>query len=271
MAGTSAGHKATVGLGLVTVPVRLQVTADDDRPQFNQLHAPCGARVRYRKVCEGCGNEVSPEEIVKGFQVDRETYVQVTDEDLEALPVATKKSFQVELTLGPSDIDPVMFTGKSYYVQPEDVAAHAYGLVLGAFLAEDKAGLGRFAFRESRERLALLRARADTLVLELLYWPAEIRTLSAKDYEVGSGTKGEMGLARQLVDSLSGSFDPAAYKDTYREMLLARIEEKQAGIEPVAVEAAPAGKGITDLQAALKASVEASKKKATASRGRKAS
>jgi len=251
--------KGSITFGLVTVPIRLHVAVDERTVRFHQLHDACGSRIRQKKVCEGCGVDVGMDEIVKGFELDRETCVRVTDEDFEALPVATKKVVNVFQFVDPEEIDPVLFTGKTYYVQPEEAGARGYALMKQAMLGAHKAGLARFAFRESRERLALVRPRSDTLVLEMMFWPDEVRALSAPEFDV-KVTRPELTVAKQLVENMTAEFDPAAHHDTYREMLVERIEAKAAGIEVPA--AAPAPKktaAVVDLMETLRASVAATK------------
>jgi len=271
--------KGSLSVGIVTLPVRLHKANEEAPVRFNQLHAADGHRIRQKRFCEGCGNEVSTDEIVKGFPLGGDTYVQVTDEDLEALPVATKKVVQIDQFVDPGDIDATLFLGRSYYVQAEEAGARGYAIMHKAMLDEQMAGLGRIAFRESKERLALVRARHDTLVLDLLFWPDEVRTVSDAGYDA-TPAKGEVAMARQLVEALSGPFDPAAHTDTYREVLMDRINAKAAGVEPTDEVEIPKAK-VEDFMAAIKASVEATKKgkgrevvparKPTAKRARKAS
>jgi DNA end-binding protein Ku len=254
-----APWKGSLSVGLLSLPVRLHKAADEKAPAFKQLHQADSSPVGRRMYCKGCGNDVSMDEIVKGYQLDSETFIPITDDDLDALPVATKKVVQIDQFVYPDEIDAAMFLGRSYYIQPEDASKKAYGLLLGAMLGEGKAGLCRIAFRESRERLGLLRARNDLLVLDLLFWPDEVR--QADSYVVPGGSKAETDLARQLIAGLSAPFQPEEHRDRYREMLLERIEAKVAGTEVPAAKTTSEAP-VVEFMEALKASVEQTKKKA---------
>jgi DNA end-binding protein Ku len=253
-----AQWKGSLSFGLVSIPVMLMKASDDDRIAFNQLHDACGGRIRYQKVCGSCGVEVSQDEIARGFEVAKDDYIRITDEDLGSLPAATKKLVDVSRFIPATDVDALLYSGKAYYLQPEEAGLRGYALVLEAMKQTGTVGVGKIAFRESREHLALISAREDTLVLELAHWPEEVRSLSpAALPDVGSD---ELQMAVQLVENLTVDWNPADYRDVYREQLRDIIEAKTQGKQPVPA-TAPKVAPVKDFMAALQASVEATKKK----------
>lgn len=246
----------SLSFGLVTIPVRLHVATDDRKLEFNQLHAADGERVRQKKVCEGCGNEVSLDEIAKGWQFVKGEYVVVTDEDLAGLPLASKKLIDV-MQFTDDTIDPVYLTGKHYYVQPDDDAGmRGYALLHRAMADSGVVAIGRVAFREQKEYLVVIRPREDTLVLETLHFHDEVRVPNIVD--LPDVPKRELAVAGQLVESMTEGFDIAAAVDGYRTQLTERLEAKAAGkaIPAASAPATPVSTGASDLMAALQASVK---------------
>ena len=254
--------KGAISFGLVTIPVAVYPATEEKTLRFNQLHDDDGGRIRQKRVCEKDGEEVSFEHIVKGYEVEKDRYVVLTDEDFEAVPVASSRAIDIVQFVEFDQIDPVLYK-KSYYLVPEETGAKAYALLREAMRQDDRVGIAKVSFRD-KEHLAALRFKDDAFVLETMYWPDEIREADFGGVDVNADVRDqELSMARQLIDSLSGEWAPEQYSDAYREALLAIVEAKLNGQEIEIVEQEPAAK-VVDLMEALKASVAAAKKGASA-------
>jgi DNA end-binding protein Ku len=250
--------KGAISFGLVTIPVSVYPVTEEKGLKFNQLHDEDGGRIRYKRVCEKDGEEVTFEHIVKGYEVEKDRYVVLTDEDFDAVPVESSRAIDIERFVDLDDIDPVMFK-KSYYLIPEETGAKAYGLLREAMSEDGRVGIAKVSFRD-KEHLAALRFKDDAFVLETMYWPDEIRGADFGGVDVsGKVTGQELEMARQLIDSLAGEWTPDSFSDEYREGLLKIVEAKLHGQEIEVVAAEPTAK-VVDLMEALKASVAAAKK-----------
>ena len=252
--------KGSISFGLVTIPVGLFTATDNKRPKFKQLRDKDHSPIRYKRVAEADGEEVAWEHIVKGYEVDKGTYVVFTDEELEAIGKAIAGTVDVVQFVDASEIDPIYYRS-SYYLAPEKAGVKAYRLLLKALQEKNMVGIAKVAIRE-REYLATLRAQDDVLVLETMYWPDEIREpefeLLAEEVEVRSE---EMQMAEMLIDNLTSTFDPSAWHDDSREAVEEMARRKVEGEEVVVTAEAPQPSGVVDLMEALKASVEATKAK----------
>jgi DNA end-binding protein Ku len=250
--------KGAISFGLVTIPVAVYPATEEKTLRFNQLHDEDGGRIRYKRVCEKDGEEVTFEHIVKGYEVEKDRYVVLTDDDFDAVPVPSSRAIDIVQFVEFDEIDPVLFK-KSYYLIPEETGAKAYALLREAMKEDDRVGIAKVSFRD-KEHLAALRFKDDAFVLETMYWPDEIREADFGGVDVHEDVRDqELGMARQLIDSLTGAWEPSQYADAYREALLQIVEAKLNGQEIEVVEAEPAAK-VVDLMEALKASVAAAKK-----------
>jgi DNA end-binding protein Ku len=250
--------KGAISFGLVTIPVSVYPATEEKGLKFNQLHDEDGGRIRYKRVCEKDGEEVSFEHIVKGYEVEKDRYVVLTDEDFDAVPVESSRAIDIERFVDLDDIDPVMFK-KSYYLIPEETGAKAYALLREAMSEDGRVGIAKVSFRD-KEHLAALRFKDDAFVLETMYWPDELREADFGGVDVGGKvTDQEMAMARQLIESLAGEWEPEQFSDEYREGLLEIVEAKLHGQEIEVVAPEPTAK-VVDLMEALKASVAAAKK-----------
>ncbi len=249
--------KGAISFGLVTIPVAVYPATEEKSLRFNQLHDEDLGRIRYKRVCSIDGEEVEYDHIVKGYEVEKDRYVVLTDEDLDAVPVESSRAIDIQQFVELDEIDPILFK-KSYYLVPEETGAKAYALLRKALADENKVGIAKVSFRD-KEHLAALRFKDDVFVLETMYWPDEIRAAEFETLDAdGKVRQNEVEMARQLIESLTEAWDPERYRDEYREALLDIVEKKLAG-EPIEVpEEAPPAR-VVDLMAALKASVEAAK------------
>jgi DNA end-binding protein Ku len=252
--------KGAISFGLVTIPVAVYPATEEKTLRFNQLHDEDGGRIRYKRVCEKDGEEVTFEHIVKGYEVEKDRYVVLTDEDLNAIPVESSRAIDIHRFVDLEEIDPVMFK-KSYFLVPEETGAKAYALLREAMADDGRVGIAKVSFRD-KEHLAALRFKDEAFVLETMYWPDEIREADFGGVDVSAKVRGqELEMAKQLIESLSGEWNPEEYSDEYREALLQIVEAKLNGQEIEVVAPEPTAK-VVDLMEALKASVAAAKKEA---------
>lgn len=250
--------KGAISFGLVTIPVSVYPATEEKTLRFNQLHDDDGGRIRMKRTCSIDGEEVGYEHIVKGYEYEKDRYVILTDEDFEAIPVESSRAIDIQQFVELEEIDPMQYK-KSYYLVPEETGAKAYALLREALNRSGKVGIAKVSFRD-KEHLAALRFRDEAFVLETMYWPDEIREADFGGVDVSAKVRpNELEMAQTLIDNLTADWDPAEFKDDYREALLRIVEAKINGEEIEIVEAEPAAK-VVDLMEALKASVAAAKK-----------
>ncbi|GAA4133970.1 Ku protein [Actinomadura keratinilytica] len=266
--------KGAISFGLVTIPVKVYSATEQRDVSFHQVHRTDGGRIRYRRVCTVDGEEVPYADIAKGYELPSGEMVVLTDEDFADLPLSTSRRIDVLQFVAEEEVDPIYFA-KSYYLEPDAQGTKPYVLLRDALEQSGRVALVKVALRQ-RESLATLRVRDGVFVMETMLWPDEIRTpdfpFLGEDIEV---RKQELAMATSLIETMEGAFDPAEYKDAYREALEAVIEAKVEGREVARPEEAAAEEPAADLLSALRASVEAAKKsrgekKASAGAGKKA-
>jgi DNA end-binding protein Ku len=253
--------KGTVSFGLVSIGVKLFSATEEKDVSFHQVRRSDGSRIRYRRVAEADGEEVSYGDIAKGYQLPSGETVVLTDDDFADLPLPSAKVVDVVQFVPQDQIDPIYFA-KSYYLEPEKNAVKPYVLLRDALTDSGMAGLVKVAIR-NREQLATLRVRDGVIVLETMIWPDEIRTpdFAFLDEDVDLRPQ-ERSMAESLVSSMAGDFEPDAFRDEYREALQQVIDAKVEGREVVEApeEAQPNAGNVVDLMSALRASVDAAKR-----------
>ena len=252
--------KGAVSFGLVSIAVKLYSATEEKDIRFHQVHRTDGGRIKYKRTCSVDGEEVTYDDIAKGYDIGGGEMVILTDEDFADLPLTSSRSIDV-LEFVPADqIDPIMFA-KAYYLEPEGQAAKPYVLLRDALQDADRVAIVKVALRQ-REQLATLRVREDVLVLNTMLWPDEVRSVDFAFLDEDIETRpAELAMASSLIDSMAGSFKPDEFTDNYREALQEVINAKIEGrevVQPEEAEEAPAA--AVDLMAALKASVERAKK-----------
>ncbi len=252
--------KGAISFGLVTIPVKLYSATEEKDVSFHQVRRSDGSRVKYKRVAAEDGEEVAYGDIAKGYELPSGETVVLTDEDFTGLPLATSRAIDVLQFVPLEQVDPIYFA-KSYYLEPDKSGVKPYVLLRDALEQSGRVALVKVALR-NRESLATLRVRDGVFVLETMLWPDEVRrpdfAFLEEQVEVRSQ---ELAMAGSLIETLSGEFDPSAYKDSYREALEAVIEAKIAGREVVQPsDTQPTVGTVVDLMAALRASVEAAKK-----------
>jgi DNA end-binding protein Ku len=249
-----------ISFGMVTVPVKLYSALNRKSVRFHQLSGRTGVRIAQRRVDPQSGDEVPYEDVVKGFEIAPDRYVVIEPGELETLQPKKTKTIEIEDFVELSQIDPV-FYDHPYYLAPGPGGAKPYRLLLEAMRETGKVAIARVVIR-SKEQLVAIRPMGEVLGMATMIFADEILPAERLD-EISEAaevttTKRELDIAKQLVDSLAGEFEPDKYSDTYREEVLALIERKAQGeaiaVQPVLEEvAAPA----PDLMSALKASLDA--------------
>jgi DNA end-binding protein Ku len=252
----------SISFGLLNVPVKLYSAVSRRQISFRELRESDKSRVRHKRVAEADGEEVPYEDIVKGYELGPEQYVVFNRDELEELDPKKTKAIEVEEFVDLDDIDPIYFV-QPYYLGPEQGAERAYALLVKAMADERKVAIARFVLR-NREHLAALRPMDGVLTLTTMRFADEIVKPEELDGivpdDVEAPKKKEIDMAKQLVASLTGEFDPTQFQDEYREELLAMIERKAEGEEIVAaVSEEPTPTKAPDLMAALEESLAAVK------------
>lgn len=253
--------KGAVSFGLVTIPVKVYGATETKDISFRQIHPADSGRIRYKRVCEVCGEEIPYAEIARGYETEDGRMAILTDEDFADLPSAEGKSVEVVQFAEMDQVDPTYFE-KTYVMEPDGTGTKPYVLLLRALSESGRAAVVRVALR-SRESLALIRPMGDVLLLHTMLWPDELRDLSfAAPADDVSVSDAEVSMARMFIDQLSADFDPTQFVDTYREELEKVVEAKLEGVEvPAPEEGGQRPAEVVDLVAALRASVEAAKKR----------
>ncbi|RKN12936.1 Ku protein [Streptomyces radicis] len=247
--------KGSISFGLVTIPIKVVSATENHSVSFRQVHTSDEGRIRYRKVCEIDGEEVSGEQIGKAYETADGSLVQLTDADLNALPLPTARTVEILGFVPVSSIDPYQLD-RSYYLTADAGAAKPYVLLREALRRADKGAIAKLAMR-GRETLALVRAlEDDVLGMHTLLWPDEIRSAGGlAPGEQVTVRDAEIDLAYTLMDTL-GEVDMAELHDEYREAVEALVDAKLTGRAPeLAEEGAPGGAKVVDLMAALEDSV----------------
>jgi DNA end-binding protein Ku len=261
--------KGAITFGLITIPVGLYTAVEEKDFRFNQLHAKDNGRIRYKRICTVCGEEVPYDEIVKGYEFEKGNYVVFTEEEMEQIPAESIKAIDVVSFVPLDEIDPIYFQ-KAYYVAPEPSGVKAYKLLERALGDSRKVGVAKITLRE-KEHLATLRVKDGVFILETMHWPDEIRKPEFEELDKDPEIRQqELAMAKSLIENLSDSFNPEEFVDNYRQRLEEAVQAKVEGMQ-VTITPAKEPTQILDLMEALKASVEATKQKSEAKQKEKAS
>ena len=250
--------KGALSFGLVNIPVGLYPATADKGIHFNQFEEGTSDRIRYKKVNERTGDEVSPDRIVRGFDLGGGEYVLLNDEELES--AEPKRSRQIEISdfVDLTEIDPVYFRA-SYYLAPEGEGTDkAYALLRQAMSESRKVAIATLVMR-NKEYLVAIRPEGDALALHTMYFADEVRVPGREfplpeDPEI---SERELSMAQMLIGSMESDWDPARFHDTHREKVEALIEEKRGGREIVIQSVPEAPTKVVDLMEALNASIAA--------------
>ncbi|MGA7096542.1 MAG: Ku protein [Acidimicrobiia bacterium] len=251
--------KGAINFGLVTIPVGLYTATDNKTPKFKQLRKTDHSPIRYKRVAEADGEEVVWDDIVRGYEFEKDRYVVFTDEELESVHTDGNKLVDVVQFVDESEIDP-MYYKSSYYLAPEKTGIKAYKILEEALREKGRVGIAKVSIRE-KQQLATLRAQDGVIVMETMYWPDELREAEFEELDANVEIRPEeIEMAGSLIDNLTRPFAEDEYVDRTREAVEELAAKKVAGEEIIAVQS-PEPTKVVDLLDALKASVEATKAK----------
>jgi DNA end-binding protein Ku len=252
--------KGAVSFGLVSVPVKLYAATESHDISFRQVHAKDGGRIKYQRVCSVDGEEVAYADIAKGYETEDGQMVVLDDDDLAELPASSSREISVEKFVPSDQVDP-MWLEKSYYLEPDKAAAKPYALLREALKEADRVAIVTVSIR-TRMTTAVLRVRDDVIVMQTMLWPDEVRKpdFAGLDATEHAAKPQELKMAKMLVDTLAGDYDPSEYDDDYQKAVEALVQAKLEGGEVKAPEEPKKSTGeVVDLLAALQRSVDAAK------------
>lgn len=250
-----------LSFGLVAIPVELYSATEAHRPVFHQFEEGTADRIRYQRVNERTGDEVGYADVVKGADIGGGNYVMLDQDELDSVAPGRSRSLDIHTFVDLDEIDAIYFD-KTYFLGPGKEAAKPYALLRDAMEHSGKAAIASFVMR-GKEYLAAVRADGGLLALETLFFADEVRDPRAEIDTLPGRVKlsqQEVRMARQLVDTMSGPWTPSEYRDTYTDRVNELIEAKKNEKEFQPAAEPPAATNVSDLTAALQASVDAAKK-----------
>ncbi|OBI05277.1 Ku protein [Mycolicibacter heraklionensis] len=256
--------KGSIAFGLVNVPVKVYSATEDHDIKFRQVHAKDNGRIRYRRVCEECGEVVDYGDIARAYESDDGRMVVITDDDIANLPEERDHEIAVLEFVPAADLDPMLFD-RSYFLEPGSKSIKSYVLLAKTLAETDRVAIVHFTLR-NKTRLAALRvkdfSKREVMVVHTLLWPDEIRDPDFPALDTKVEVKpAELKMAGQVVESMADEFDPDRYHDTYQEQLHELIAAKLEGDEAFTPEERPAELDATEDVSDLLAKLEASVKK----------
>jgi DNA end-binding protein Ku len=273
--------KGYISFGLISVPIRLFVAARESHVSFNQIHQVCGSRIKQQTYCPTCDRVVERSELVKGYPVDKESYVIVSNEELKALEASSSETMEIVQFVKLPDVDPLYYQ-TSYFSVAEDPGRKAYSLIHKGMQDLKLGAIAKITLHQ-REQIVMIRPFEKGLVLHTLYYPEEIRAVAEYDNQPDVEVqKAEVELAEQFMKQLTGEFHPENFKDEYESRVEQLIESKQGQAEVPGKQPKKKLAPVIDLMEALrksmaqgpeaKAAVEEKKppQRATAQRKKKA-
>jgi len=251
-----ANWKGFLRLSLVTCPVALYpATSESEKISFNQLNRKTGHRIKYLKVDADSGEEVANEDIVKGYALDKETFIEVSKEELDNVALESTRTIDIDEFVDWDQIDP-RYLIRPYYLRPDGKVGHdAFAVIRETIREMDKVAIGRVVLT-NREHIIALEPLGKGLVGTLLRYPYEVRSQDEYFDEIQDVkiTKDMLDLAKHIVNQKSGQFEPAKFEDQYETALVELINQKRAG-KPITPKSRPAASNVVDLMEALRRSV----------------
>lgn len=251
-----ANWKGFLRLSLVTCPVALYpATSESEKISFNQLNRQTGHRIKYLKVDADTGDEVPNEDIVKGYELEKGQYIEVSKEELEELALESTRTIEIDEFVDKSDIDP-RYLIRPYYLRPDGKVGHdAFAVIRETIREMNKVAIGRVVLT-NREHIIALEARDKGLIGTLLRYPYEVRDPAEyfDDIQDVRVTKDMLDLAKHIVNQKAGNFEPSKFEDHYETALVDLINQKRAG-KVIRPKERPKGENVVDLMDALRQSV----------------
>ncbi len=251
--------KGHLTFGLVSFPIKLFSAARGESVSFNQLHKVDGSRIKQVLFCQAEDKPIPRSEIVKGFEYEKDRYVTIEDEDIKKVAPASAKVMEVLEFVKADQVDPIYYE-TSYYMAPDEAGEKPYALLFEALKKSGYCGVGKIAMH-NREHIVILRPGKNGVLLHTMFFNHEIRQVDEFRTDTSLVSDKELALANLLIETLAAEFEPAKYKDSYRENLMAMIEAKKAGQEVIATPE-PQQHKVIDILEALKASLAMAKKPA---------
>jgi len=263
-----ANWKGFLRLSLVTCPVALYpATSDTEKVSFNQINRKTGHRIKYLKVDAETGDEVTSEDIVKGYKVDTDTYIEVTKDELDDIALDSTHTIEIDEFVPKTDIDN-RYLIRPYYLVPDGKVGHdAYAVIRETIRSMDKVAIGRVVLT-NREHIIALEPLETGLMGTLLRYPYEVRSETEyfDDIQDVKLTKDMLDLAKHIVEKKSGAFEPELFEDHYETALIDLINKKRSGA-PIAAKSTPKSSGnVINLMDALKKSLASEKDAAPAAK-----
>jgi len=245
--------KGFISFGLITIPVRLFAAARTERVSFNQIHQVCGGRIKQQTFCPQCDRVVERSELVKGYEVEKDRYVIVNDEEIKAMAPASSDTMEILEFVKADTIDPIYYDS-SYFMVPEEAGKKAYHLLLETMRKSGYSAIAKIAMHQ-REYTVVVRPHADGLLLHTMFYPEEVREVPEfrRDENVAVKPQ-EVALAEKLVEGLAADFEPAKYHDEYQTKMQQMIEAKKEGLT-VSIDAPRKRAPVIDLMQALQKSL----------------
>jgi DNA end-binding protein Ku len=255
---------AHISFGLVTIPVGIYSAIDEQDIHFNQLHAPCGSRIKQQRFCPVCQREVKYEELVKGYEIAKDHYVRIDPDELDRLQAAESEAMQILEFVPLSAVDPIYFES-TYYLGAEKQGEKAYQLLAQAMEEMKRVALAKYVWR-GKESLHVIRSVNGRLLMHRMYYQDEIRPFEEALKQDQKPAPAELKLASQLIESISSeTFEAGAYRDEYRQRVLELIDEKSKGKTiSLAPKTAVHATDVVDLMQRLKESVAQNAQKKSA-------
>jgi len=247
--------KGYISFGLISVPIRLFVAAREHHISFNQIHSVCGTRIRQQIFCPHCDRVVERSEIAKGYPVDKDNYVLVTNEELKALEAQSSETMEIMQFVKLPDVDPLYYQ-TSYFSVAEDPGRKAYSLIHKGMQQLKLGAIAKITLHQ-REQIVMIRPFEQGLVLHTLYYPEEIRAVAEYDNQTDvTVQKAELELAEQFMKQLTAEFHPENFSDEYESRVEQLLESKQGQAAAPGKQSKKKLAPVIDLMAALRKSME---------------
>ncbi|HMF76036.1 MAG TPA: Ku protein [Bryobacteraceae bacterium] len=245
--------KGYITFGLITIPVRLFAAARTERVSFNQIHQVCGTRIKQQIFCPHCDRVVERSELAKGYEVEKDRYVIVNDEEIKGIAPASSDTMEILEFVKADGIDPIYFDA-SYFMTAEEAGKKAYHLLYEAMQKSGFSAIAKIAMHQ-REYTVVVRPHADGLLLHTMFYPEEVREVPEFRQDPNIVVKPqEVALAEKLVEGLASDFDPSKYHDEYQTKMMQMLEAKREG-QTVGAEAPRKRAPVIDLMQALQKSL----------------
>ncbi len=245
--------KGYIAFGLVSIPIRLYAAVREERVGFNQIHEVCGSRIRQQLFCPTCDRVVERSEIRKGYEVSKDNYVLIEDEEIKKIAPPSSETMEIRQFVKLADIDPMYFDA-SFYVVPEEAGKRAYQLLLTAMHKLEYVALAQVSMHQ-REYAVAIRPQGKGLMLHSLFYANEVRDVSEYGGQTASEVKSqELEMAEKLIQALAQPFEPDKLEDAYQKKLLELVEAKSSGKSIKGVPKKPVS-AVGDLMAALQKSL----------------